>query len=77
MKILGKPERIYIELNRIHCEYGIIGGQIVNKDFEDLIIYNSFVYWLKRNLPIRKYRKNSLIVIYRCIPTEVSNPIFM
>ena len=76
-RLIGKPERIYIEKNRVHCEYGIIGGQIVNKDFVDLIVYNSFIYWLKQNLPIRKGRKNSLTVIYRCLPVEISNPIFI
>ena len=74
-RILGKPERIYIEKNRIHIEYGMIGGQIVNKEITDLIVYHTIIYWLRHKLPIRKGRKNSLTVVYRCCPLVIQNPI--
>ena len=74
-KIIGKPERIYIEPNRIHIEYGIIGGNIVNKDLTDVMLINTVIYWLRNPLPIKKGRKNSLTVIYRCCIQVIENPI--
>ena len=74
-KIIGKPERIYVESNRIHIEYGRIGGNIVNKDFTDSITMNTVIYWLTKPLPIRKGRRNSLTVIYRVCILPIENPI--
>lgn len=74
-KMFGKPERVYVEKLRIHCEYGIIGGQIVNRDFTDKLLYQTIIYWLKDKLPVRKGRKNSLTVVYHCCPKVVLNPI--